>query len=155
MRYDGEAPRLAADFEVVTPRLPVAPDRVEGLGLELAEVRRLDPDPGPALKAHEYEKRDMNGAQPSIGVFVRGKCWLAGWAARAAGSLGDAPPGAVHCEPVGGAAASSHGGQSRAGPVSPSNHRVDNTFPPADAPSRGGCCSYHPWPMVTYVPMPG
>lgn len=62
-------PRLTADFEVVTPRLPVAPDRVEGLGLELAKVRRLDPDPGPALKAQENEKRDMNGAQPSIGVL--------------------------------------------------------------------------------------
>jgi hypothetical protein len=68
-------------------------------------MRRLDPDPGLAFKAHENEKRDMNGAQPSIGVFVRGKCWLAGWAARAAGSLGDVQTGVVHGEPVGGAAA--------------------------------------------------
>ena len=37
MRYDEEAPRLTADFEVVTPRLPVAPERVEGLGHELAK----------------------------------------------------------------------------------------------------------------------
>jgi hypothetical protein len=80
----------------------MAPDRVEDLGLELTKVRRLDPDPGPALKAHENEKKDMNCAQPSTEVFVRGKCWLAGWA----------------------------------------------------APSRGGCCSCQPWPMVTYVPMP-
>jgi hypothetical protein len=33
----------------------------------------------------------MNGAQPGIRGFVRGKCWLAGWAAKATGSLGDAP----------------------------------------------------------------
>jgi hypothetical protein len=77
VRCDGEAPRLTADFEVVTPRPPAAPDRVEDLGLELAKVRRLDPDPGPALKARENEERDMNGAQPSIGVFVRGNVgWL-------------------------------------------------------------------------------
>jgi hypothetical protein len=137
VRYDGEAPRLTADFEVATPRLPVAPDRVEDLGLELANVRRPDPDPEASIEGARNEKRDMNGAQPSIGVFVRSKCWLAGRAARAAGSHGDAPTGAVHGEPAGGAAASSHGGQSCAGPVSPSNHRVDNTSPPADAPSRG------------------
>jgi hypothetical protein len=69
----------------------VAPDRVEDLGLELAKVRRIDPDPGPALKAHETEKRDMNGAQPNIRGFVRGKCWLAGRAAKAVGTFGDAP----------------------------------------------------------------
>jgi len=40
------APQLTADFEVVTPRLPVVPDRVEDLGLELAKARRLDPDSG-------------------------------------------------------------------------------------------------------------
>jgi hypothetical protein len=155
VRYDGKGPRLTAGFEVVIPRLPMAPDRVEDLGLELTKVRRLDPDPGPALKAHENEKKDMNCAQPSTEVFVRGKCWLAGWAARAAGSLGDAPTGAVHGEPVGGATASSHGGQSLRRTGLALNHRVDRTFPPADAPSRGGCCSYQPWPMVTYVPMPG
>ena len=115
VRYDGEGPRLTADFEVVIPRLPVAPDRVEDLGLELAKVRRLDPDPGPALKTHENEKKDINCAQPSIGgcSFVANVGWRAGLLG-AAGSLGDAPTGAVHGEPVGGAAASSHGGQSPA-----------------------------------------
>lgn len=57
VRYDGKGPRLTAGFEVVIPRLPMAPDRVEDLGLELTKVRRLDPDPGPALKRTKMRKR--------------------------------------------------------------------------------------------------
>lgn len=112
-RLTGEAPRLTADFEVVTPRPPVAPDRVEDSGLELTKVRRLDPDPGPALETHENEERDMSGAQPSIGVFVRGNVgWQAGLLRRQ-GSFGTRR----HRAPPRFAAEGLR--------VSPSNHRVD------------------------------
>jgi hypothetical protein len=55
-RFDGEALRLTADFEIVTPRPSAAPIRAEDLGLELAKVRRLDPDPGPALSRTKMRK---------------------------------------------------------------------------------------------------
>jgi hypothetical protein len=83
-RFDGEALRLTADFEIVTPRPSAASIRAEDLGLELAKVRRLDPDPGSALSRtkirKQYERRStwQRGVRP-------GQSWLASWAATAAG----------------------------------------------------------------------
>ena len=143
MRCDGEAPRLTADFEIVKPRPPVAPDRVEDFGLELAKVRRLDPDPGPTLKAYENEERDMSGAQPSIGVFVRGNVgWRAGLLRRQ-GILGTrrhrAPPRFA-----------AEGCGSRPQTI------ASTTLPRWLMHRRGEAAARtSPWPMVTYVPMPG